>query len=1260
MKPDFNELLALCPDIPEDFLTQYFAGLPDAYFDHFSRSDIRTHLLGLASLDIKNPIEIIVHSSSATLSGRITCTILAFDHQSAFALIAGVLSASGMDIKSGRIFTYRPVKTREIARRFSAAKRRHASFKRGRIIDTFSGIVDQSAGSLTFWASSLQDDLHRVFRFLEDGAWQRARDTVNDLVAARLQSQDYDLVAGGLLPVSLKIDNDQLHRTRLHILGQDTPFFLYSVSNALALRGYNIEQVRIETSGSQVADDLDLVDEHGRKLITDRQINELKLAVLLTKQFTYFLGNAPDPQAALVRFDRMVTDLLAASGAGEWEELLSNPRIMEKLARVLGTSDFLWEDFIRGQYESLLPIFGSGLHNRQFALSGRDLEATLHDLLTDTSSKAEAIDRLNAFKDRQVFLIDLEHILNPEYDFEKLSARLTELAELVVQQAFGLVFDILSSRYGPPRTVGDLPACYTCCGLGKLGGAALGYASDIELLTVYDDNGWTAGAEVIRNSEFFNRLVLEARQSIRTKRNGIFTVDLQLRPYGQDGPPASSLRTFCEYYGPGGGAHSYERLALVRLRHIAGDKELGRRLERIRGELIYRSDCLDLGELRELRKKQFLEKTPGGRINAKFSPGGLVDLEYDVQILQVMYGCVHSELKTPRIHAALAALSHVGIIASEESIRLTDAYRFLRRLINGLRMLRGSADDLFLPAPGDPEYLHLARRVGYRQSRGLSAAQQLQLDFDTYSATIRLFVETHFGRDSLPGKPIANVADIILSSSLPDQVRHRTLTECGFRDCHKALVNLRKLAHDGNFGMELARLAILMRDFFSRNPDPDMALNNWEKFTEALPDRRLHFELLLSQPKRLELLLSVFGTSQFLADTLALHPDFFEEVIKPELMNSSRAMSAMQDELRELSYGYKKYQPWLDALRHYRRREILRIAIRDICLHVPIEEVFSDLSNLAEAIIRVALERIWQELRNDGQFPAVAETAAERFCVMALGKLGGSELNYSSDIDLIAIYSPGSQSAQGKNGIDQVCFAQVFERLRAALADHTCAGRAYRVDLRLRAYGRAGALVQTAKSLTEYYKATARLWEIQALLKVRPVGGTDSVGHTWWRTIRPLLRQTWDPAEITNQIQSMRQKAMCAYRYKKDLARDIKNGAGGIRDLEFMVQGHQLLNAGRFPELLEGNTLRALHKLEGLQILPPEVVKAATESYRFLRTVEHHLQIFEDLQTHVLPATPAALTALARRILGNTATGELLEQRISDTRQTILSLPRIY
>jgi glutamate-ammonia-ligase adenylyltransferase len=292
-------------------------------------------------------------------------------------------------------------------------------------------------------------------------------------------------------------------------------------------------------------------------------------------------------------------------------------------------------------------------------------------------------------------------------------------------------------------------------GLGKLGGVALGYASDIELLFVYSDSGSTAGPEGstagpeestagpeestagpegsasgpegstsgperLDNSEFFDKLVREVLQLVHAKREGIFHIDLRLRPYGAAGPLGCSLESFCTYYASGGPAHSYERLSLVRLRAVGGDRSLGSQVERLRDEMVYSAQSIDLAELRALRARQVEEKTriepvpaspaaalsaiPGAapgpvRANAKFSPGALVDLEYAVQILQVTHGAIEKRLRTPRIHEALDALASIGLVEHSEASELVAAYHFFRHLINGLRMLRGSAQDLFLPAP---------------------------------------------------------------------------------------------------------------------------------------------------------------------------------------------------------------------------------------------------------------------------------------------------------------------------------------------------------------------------------------------------------------------------------------------------------------------------------------------------------------------------------------------------------------------------------
>lgn len=433
----------------------------------------------------------------------------------------------------------------------------------------------------------------------------------------------------------------------------------------------------------------------------------------------------------------MSADVLALPDRGQWLELFENPGALQNLAHILGASDFLWEDFVRLQYESLLPVLTARLKGDAFSVSGDVLRRRLNRALADAQDYDAKRDALNRFKDEEVYRIDLGHILQGAGDVVSLSEQLTCLAEIIVDEAVRVVREELSKRFGTPRTVGDLGVRLAVMGLGKMGGMALGYASDIELLFVYSDSGKTDGAESIENGEFFGRLVTETVRFIETKREGIFNVDLRLRPHGESGSKACSLDLFCRYYAADGPAHSLEKLALVRLRAIAGDHELGMRIERLRDSYVYSGHAIDMDELFEVRERQFEQKAKGVRLNAKLSPGGLGDVDYYVQILQATHGTHVEGLRTPRIHKALAALSAAGVLQAEEVRQLREAYVFLRKLINGLRMLRGHALDLYLPELDAPEYGHLARRMGYLQDPDLGPGQRLHVDFDGHTALRR-------------------------------------------------------------------------------------------------------------------------------------------------------------------------------------------------------------------------------------------------------------------------------------------------------------------------------------------------------------------------------------------------------------------------------------------------------------------------------------------------------------------------------------------
>ena len=1258
MEQRFEKFKRACPDVDERFLHEHLSRLGHRYFSSFGDEDLYTHVTGLSRLSSEQPVQLLLQ---AKRDGSVDCTVLAFDYPSEFSIITGILAGMGFNIHSGEVFTYHTsthATPRPHHKRKSSFRSRSPDLlKRRRIIDHFSGNLDTPL-SFQVWAEECRKIMETVIGLLErgdEGSVNDAKQRVNEMVVERLAG-----LHGGsyptLYPVHIAVDHESESFTRLKVVSEDTPAFLYALSNALSLHKILIENVRIRTIRGRVEDQLDLVDSRGRRIDDPEVLDRIKLSVLLTKQFTYFLGRAPDPYTALSRFEHLLGNLLSPPGRGKWLELLANPHNLQDLARLLGASDFLWEDFIRLQYESLLPMFQPHLEGHRFSQPAETLRERLDGALVDKQSMDEQKKTLNEFKDREIFLIDLDHILHPGTGFGQLAERLTMLAETVVGKASELIYHHLVEKYGQPRTIAGLEAKYAVLGLGKLGGAALGYASDIELLTVYNDNGRTDGEKSVENAEFFSLLAKETAQIIEAKREGIFQVDLRLRPHGESGPLACSLETFCRYYGQGGQAHSYERLSLVRLRAVGGDRLLGSQLERLRDEIVYGSKSIDLQELRKLRERQFEEKTKEGRLNAKFSPGGLVDLEYGVQILQVMYGREVPSLRTPRIHEALDALTDAGVLSGDEANRLVAAYEFLRHLINGLRMLRGSAKDLFLPPVESDEFAHLARRMGYERGRPLDSAQQLYIDFETHTATVRGFSERHFGRDAVPGQGTGTVADLILLEDVTNDLRDRILIPAGYVNPARALVNLKGLAGDGIRRDTFAKLALLAWDILKRKPDPDMALNNWERFIHSLASPEFHYNLLLSQPMRLDILLGIFSNSQFLADTLIRNPGFLDWVMTPEILHNIRKRDDIEDELRKAEVTCSNHREWMNKLRRFRRREILRIGTRDICLRVPIRDVMLELSTLAEATVQVVFETTMEKLRKDGKFEEASDWFRDRLCIMALGKLGGNELNYSSDIDLLGVWDDTINFGSGRNEGNQLKkeFANhVMEGVRADLSNHTEEGYAYRVDLRLRPFGREGELVPNVSGLLRYYHRSASLWEIQAALKMRPVAGNLRLGYEFLQKVRPVILEPRNRRKILDSINKMRKMATKPLSQGPSPTLDVKSGIGGLRDVEFLVQGLQLIHGPNNPILIEGGTLTGLDLLQGAGILPEKAAAQLKNDYIFLRQTEHHLQLLEDLQTHVLPKDPDQLTALAKRMLGSDRGAEHFMDLIKDCLQRI-------
>jgi glutamate-ammonia-ligase adenylyltransferase len=1205
-------------------------GLGPRYAESSDEGERAAHRLALAQLSPECPVRTIV---SGDPEGSLRCTVLAYDYPTEFSYITGVLSSMGFDIREGEAFTLGPSSGSASGTARGAAPRR-------RIIDSFLGRVRSELWS-DEWAETLAARLERVVLILEEGAEDyraSTRRAVAELAASALETigpPERTL----LHPVVIEVQALSPLLARMRVESEDTPFFLFAFSAALSLQGVSIERVSIRTKGLRIEDVFEFADASGGRMDDPARIDRIKLSVLLAKQFTSFLGRAGDPRAAILRFEGLVADALALPDQQRWLELLSSRSVLDDLARLLGASDYLWEDFIRVQYETIVPMLRTGDEDQGFGGTLESLPGRLAAALgaaalgaaafgSDDSDEAFAR-ALNDFKDREILFYDLDHILKPGEDFRTLSERLTTLAELVVEAAASRAYDSLTARFGEPLTVASLPVKYALLGLGKMGGAALGYASDIELLVVYGDSGRTTGPRIVEAGEFFGELVRATQGFIRAKREGIFQIDLRLRPYGASGPLACSLESFCVYYAPEGPAHAYERLALVRMRAFAGDRTLGERVERLRDELLYAPGSFDLGEFQDLRERQMREKAKPDRPNAKFGSGALVDLEYAIQILQVRHGGANPGLRTPRIHEAIAELASIGVLAEGEARELDEDYRFFRTLINGLRMLRGSAADLFLPAEGSEEYTHLARRIGYGPKGELDSAQRLRLEFETRSAGLRAFIDRRFSDNGRRATKPVNAADLVLSDSLGEAERDSILRAKGFKNPARAFVNLRNISGFGRAAGEssprrtsFASLFILACDILGQKPDPDMALNNWERFVDSISDPAAHLELMLAQPTRLEILLDVFSTSQFLADAIVRAPSLLEYISDPGILRQRRSEEDIARELSALLRAAPEPGTWRDALRGFRRKELLRIGARDICLGARPALVMEELSTLADRVVDAALDRILGELR------ATKATPIPRFCVLAFGKLGGRELNYSSDIDLLGLWN-----SPLREGAEEIA-ASIMERLRSDLSDYTQAGCAYRVDLRLRPYGSSGQLVCEPVALARYYAESAALWELQALLKARPVAGDLELGGSFLESARACLVARRDPGEVVASIDRHRRAALRQEPRVIGGGRDLKTGLGGIREVEFLVQGLQLIHAHHDPGILQTGSLAGLEALAAAGILPAESAKTLAEGYVFLRRVEHFLQIYEDRQTHRLPSNPDQILALARSMLG--------------------------
>jgi len=691
---------------PEPWVLHHLASFRAPYFAAFDGEDIARHLGRSLALTDEQPVAVETWPEGP---GAWRVEAVGFDAFQLLSTLCTLLAIHGLSIVEGQAFTSDPrLAPAPLAPRRRGRLDRPPTIgsawdpdRRPRVVDVFRVHWAGGGGGAPDW-DAFRSELTDLVRLLRAGRFEDVHHRLIPRFAAMMGRFRPEPTA--LEPIDLTIDpaGEDL-ATAVRVSARDSFGFLSLTASALALCGVMIVQADVHTRSGRVDDTFRVTDRFGRRIEDVHRLRELRLSLILIEHYSSYLPHATDPEAALVHFSRFAADTMARPDWGDAYAALDQPEVLDALVKVLGESDFLWEDYLHAQPENLLPMINDPRRWRRGRTSA-DLAAARDIALAkapDLDGKARALRR---FRDCEFFRAGVRAILGKNGGPEGFAAELSDVAEALLRGADLVARDALYPIL--PRTSGGLPVPTTLLALGKCGGRELGFGSDLELMLVYDDRvvAGPAGAA-------FDRYVTTLKQVVAGTRGGTFDVDFRLRPYGRAGALATALSAFAGYYRAGGPAWGYERQALIKLRAVAGDPRLGREVEELRDMFVYGPEPFDVHVCRRLRRLQVEQLVRPGTVNAKYSPGALVDVEYLVQALQIVHGGAEPSLRTPSTVRAIDALEAAGRLTPDPAGRLRSAYHFYRELIDALRVVHGHARDLAVPAAGSDEFSRLARRL---------------------------------------------------------------------------------------------------------------------------------------------------------------------------------------------------------------------------------------------------------------------------------------------------------------------------------------------------------------------------------------------------------------------------------------------------------------------------------------------------------------------------------------------------------------------
>lgn len=905
------------------------------------------------------------------------------------------------------------------------------------------------------------------------------------------------------------------------------------------------------------------------------------------------------------------------------------------LPRVFAASDFVAHTCVRHP-EVLGDLIESGDLSRLYTTGeiARNVERAIALAADEPELKA----RLRALRRREMLRIAFRDLAGWA-TLEEVLAALSELADACIHGAAGQLLAWAKERHGVPRAEsGGLEAAFVVLGLGKLGGRELNFSSDVDLVFAYTANGQCDGSRALSNQEFFVRLS-QSLINVLSEPTGdgfVFRVDARLRPFGASGPLALSFDAMEQYYQVHG--REWERYALIKARACAGDRAAGDELLKHLRPFVYRRylDYNALDAIRDMKRMIVREVARKGmQENIKLGPGGIREIEFIVQALQLVRGGREPALQEPRLLTVLPALAARGHLESAAAGELAAAYRFLRVTENRLQMI---ADNQTQTLPHDTtERARLAFAVGYETAE----------TFEHELARVRAIVERHFAQMFEAAIPDTHtersdaLATAWLDTADPEAAR-AALRQAGFEKPEAVLpllaalregVAYRAFSAEGRGRMD--RLVPLLLAAAGNSPEPLATLTRLTNLLEAIGRRSTYFTFLIENPMALAQLVKLFEASPWIFNWIAQHPILLDELLDPRSLYEPLARAGLADELRQrlAHIPAEDLELQMEILREFRHGHVLRVAAADIGPGLVPERVGAQLAWIAECVIAEALDLAERALGVRHGTPRCGEARAG-FAVIGYGKLGSLELGYNSDLDIIFVYEGCADGATdgARNLPNEVYFARLGQRLIHILSTRTPGGILYEVDMRLRPSGKAGPLVTSLAAFRKYQNGHAWTWEHQALVRARPVAGDAALGAAFEHARHEVLTRSRDPEKLRTDIRDMRARMVAAYSSNGDAQFDVKHAPGGLVDIEFMVQYWVLRWAHEHPDIAQPtDNIKILETLAGRGLLPAERAELLVRAYRRYLSTEHRLKLMERGST-VDPASLDGLPEAVREI----------------------------